>query len=280
MRSCSLARCSGAKAPHASTHIVRQMAAAPRIEAIIMPKPIIGLTCQLFPEPLARSSVNQQYVDAVIAAGGAPLLIPIGLDREALDRIYGLVDAVLLPGGDDVSPRLYGQTPHPALGAVSEVRDSLEIDVTTRALNDGLPVLGICRGVQVLAVAAGGSLWQDVPSQYEAALSHDIREHGRDHLCHEIDIATGSRLQMAIGTTRATVNSFHHQAVREVPEGFCVTARAGDGIIEAIEAESHRFVVGVQCHPEGMWRTTAPEFAGLFTAFVDAAHERSLPARR
>jgi putative glutamine amidotransferase len=245
-----------------------------------MPKPVIGLTCQLFPEPLARSSVNQQYVDAVIAAGGAPVLIPIGLDVEALDRLYGLLDAVLLPGGDDVSPTLYGEQPHPQLGEVSEARDWLEVQVARRALRDGLPLLGICRGVQVLAVAGGGSLWQDVPSQYEAALGHDVREHGRDHLCHEIEVERGSRLERAIGATSATVNSFHHQAVRDVPEGFWVTARAGDGIVEAIESRDARFVMGVQCHPEGMWRTTAPEFAGLFSAFVEAARAASLTPQR
>jgi putative glutamine amidotransferase len=245
-----------------------------------MPKPIIGLTCQLFPEPLPRSSVNQQYVDAVVAAGAAPLLIPIGLNDEALDRIYRLVDGVLLPGGDDVSPRLYGQSPHPSLGTVNDDRDALEVAVARRALEDGLPLLGICRGIQVLAVAAGGTLWQDVPSQYETKLSHDIREHGRDHLSHEIDVAAGSLLEKAIGTDRATVNSFHHQAIREVPAGFRVTARAGDGIIEAIEAEECRFAVGVQCHPEGMWKTTAPEFAGLFEAFVAAAGERSFVVQR
>jgi putative glutamine amidotransferase len=245
-----------------------------------MSKPVIGLTCQLFPEPLARSSVNQQYVDAVAAAGGAPLLIPIGLNPEALDRIFGLVDGVLLPGGDDVSPRLYGEDPHPSVGDVSDTRDWLELEVARRAMRDGIPLLGICRGIQLLAVAGGGTLWQDVPSQYEAALSHDIREHGRDHLCHEIEVEPESRLAHAIGSTSATVNSFHHQAVRDVPDGFRVTARAGDGIVEAIESNDDRFVVGVQCHPEGMWRTTAPEFAGLFSAFVEAARARSLsPAR-
>jgi putative glutamine amidotransferase len=241
-----------------------------------MPKPIIGLTCQLFPEPLARSSVNQQYVDAVAAAGGAPLLIPIGLDHEALDRLYELLDGLLLPGGDDVSPLRYGQQPHPKLGLVSDARDSLELDIAARALRDGLPLLGICRGIQVLAVAAGGRLWQDVPSQYEEALSHDVREHGRDHLCHEIEVEPGSHLHKAIGSTTATVNSFHHQAVRDVPEGFWVTARAGDGIIEAIEAREDTFVVGVQCHPEGMWRTTAREFSGLFASFVEAACTHAL----
>src|SRR5947209_3946445 len=108
-----------------------------------MPKPVVGLTCQLFPEPLVRSSVNQQYVDAVVAAGGAPLLIPIGLDDESFDRIFRLMDAVLLPGGDDVSPALYGEDPHPALGAVSDTRDELELQIATRALAEGMPLLGI-----------------------------------------------------------------------------------------------------------------------------------------
>lgn len=245
-----------------------------------MSKPVIGLTCQLFPEPLLRSSVNQQYVDAVAAAGGAPVLIPIGLDEEAIDRIYGLLDGVLLPGGDDVSPKWYGHEPHPQLGDVNETRDELELAVATRALRNGLPILGICRGVQLLAVAAGGTLWQDVPSEYEAALSHDVREHGRDHLCHEIVVESGSRLHRAIGATTANVNSFHHQAVRDVPPGFWVTARAGDGVIEAIESQDGQFAVGVQCHPEGMWRTTAPEFARLFEAFVTAAAAGSLVAQR
>ena len=245
-----------------------------------MSKPIIGLTCQVFPEPLERSSVNQQYVDAVIAAGGAPVLVPIGLDEEGIARIYDLLDGVLLPGGDDVAPARYGQEPHPNLGAVSDVRDALEIDVAARALRDGLPILGICRGIQVLAVAAGGSLWQDVPSEYESHLSHDVREHGRDHLCHDIEIESGSRLQEAIGAHTSTVNSFHHQAVRDVPDGFWVTARAGDGIVEGIESRDQRFAVGVQCHPEGMWRTTAPEFAGLFAAFIEASRVRSLTPQR
>src|SRR5437588_2693888 len=109
MRSCFWARCSGAEGLHAITPLAPSKVRARRKFAVRMPKPVIGLTCQLFPEPLARSSVNQQYVDAVAAAGGAPMLLPIGLDREALDRLFGLADGVLLPGGDDVSPSLYGE---------------------------------------------------------------------------------------------------------------------------------------------------------------------------
>lgn len=238
-----------------------------------METPLIGITCQLFPEPIPRSSVNQQYIDAITAAGGSPVLVPIGATGARLDRIYAVLDGVLLPGGDDVAPERYGQQRHPCLGEVSEQRDELELEVAARALGDGLPILGICRGIQVLAVAAGGTLWQDVPSEYEASLRHDVREHGRDHLCHEIEIESGSRLASAIGRLKSTVNSFHHQAVRQVPDGFCATARAHDGLIEAIESSNGQFAVGVQCHPEGMWRTTAPEFEGLFRSFVDTARD-------
>jgi putative glutamine amidotransferase len=224
---------------------------------------------------MARSAVGQQYVDAVIAAGGAPVALPIGLSGEPLTAIYEMLDGLLLPGGDDVAPELYGHERHPALGAVNDARDALELEVARRALADDLPILGICRGIQLLAVAAGGTLYQDIPSEIEQYLGHDVREHGRDHLSHDLQIEAGSRLAQVLGTTTTRVNSFHHQAVQQVPDGFQVSARAGDGVIEAIESHSHDFVLGVQCHPEGIWRTSAPEFAGLFAAFVGAASRRS-----
>jgi putative glutamine amidotransferase len=233
--------------------------------------PRIGVTCHAYHDPMARSAVGQQYIEAIVAAGGAPIALPIGLSGAALDAVYGVLDGLLLPGGDDVSPERYGRSPHPQLGAVDDSRDELELAVATRALEDDLPILGICRGVQVLAVAAGGTLYQDIPSEIEAFLGHDVREHGRDHLCHELLIQPGSRLAQVLGTTTSQVNSFHHQSVDDVPEGFVVSAWAGDQVIEAIEAPDHRYVIGVQCHPEGMWRTSAPEFSGLFRSFVEAA---------
>jgi putative glutamine amidotransferase len=244
-----------------------------------MRHPIIGLTCfamqapPMHPNvrPGLRSAVNQDYVDAIVAAGGSPIGIPLGLGSDALRRIYQLLDGLLLPGGDDVAPRRYGQDPHASLGLVDEARDELEITVADWALADDLPLLGICRGIQVLAVAAGGTLYQDVPSQLGSTTLHDVREFGRDHLCHDIDITPGSMLARALGRTHVDVNSFHHQAVLDVPAGFVVNARACDDLIEGIEAPGKSFAVGVQCHPEGIWRTTAPEFGGLFRAFVEAA---------
>lgn len=247
-----------------------------------MVKPLIGITCHSLPGPilhpaigpLLRSAVGQPYVEAIVAAGGAPLCIPLGLDEESLRRIYETIDGLLLPGGDDVAPARYGHEPHPMLGMVDDDRDELEITLATWALRDDLPVLGICRGIQVLAVAGGGTLYQDLPSEWESGLAHDVREYGRDYLSHEVAIEPDSRLATVLGCVATQVNSFHHQAVRDVPPGFMVSCRSTDGVVEAIESANHRFAVGVQCHPEGMWSTTAPHFSGLFTAFVNAAQER------
>ena len=199
------------------------------------------------------------------------MCIPRGLDTDSLRAIYATLDGLLLPCGDDVGPERYRHERHPKLGRVDEERDELEITMARWALDDDLPVLGICRGIQVLAVAAGGTLWQDLPSEWEAGIGHDIREYGRDHLCHAIAITPGTLLSAATGCSHTEVNSFHHQAVRDLPDGFVVSARADDGVIEGIESPQHRFAVGVQCHPEGTWMSTAPCFAGLFRAFVEAA---------
>jgi putative glutamine amidotransferase len=237
--------------------------------------PRIGITCHALVDTMARSAAGQQYIDAILAAGGAPILLPLGLSGEALDAIYGVIDGLLLPGGDDVAPERYASPRHPKLGAVDDSRDDLEITVAQRAIADDVPILGICRGHQVLAVAAGGTLYQDIPSEIEHFLRHDVREYGRDHLCHDLRIEPGSQLGSLLGTSSARVNSMHHQAVRDVPAAFRVTARAADGVIEGIESSQHDFVLGVQCHPEGLWRTSAPEFTELFRGFVRAAASRS-----
>jgi len=240
-----------------------------------MAKPLIGITCHAFADSwVLRSAAGQPYIDAVVGAGGAPVCIPLGLDEESLDSIYGTLDGLLLPGGDDLDPQWYGHLPHPLLGSVDLDRDRLEIGLARRALEDDLPLLGICRGIQVMAVAAGGTLYQDIPTEISGQLAHDVRQFGRDHLSHEIDIEQGSLLAQALGCTRMLVNSFHHQSVRDVPNGFVVTARADDGVVEAMEAPGRQFALAVQCHPEGAWRTTAPAFAALFEAFVLAASGR------
>lgn len=248
-----------------------------------MTQPIIGLTCHrshghvVSPTigPIMISAVNQHYIEALDAAGGVPVCIPVGLQPEAVRRIYGLLDGLLLPGGGDVAPERYGHERHQNLGAIDEARDELEVSLCTWALQDGLPILGICRGIQVMAVAAGGTLYQDLPSELGSEVGHNVREYGRDYLSHHIQVREGSLLCSAIGCALTHVNSFHHQAVREVPPGFAVSATAPDGVIEAMESVTHPFALGVQCHPEGIWQSTATNFAGLFEAFVEAASNRS-----
>jgi putative glutamine amidotransferase len=256
------------------------------VDRHITRSPLIGITAfsnfipstPSTPWTTMRSAANQQYVDAVAAAGGAPVVVPIGLGEEALRRIYSQLDGLLLPGGDDVAPHRYGHDPHPNLGLVDDARDDLELTLAAWALRDRLPTLGICRGIQVLAVAAGGTLYQDLPSQFERSHLHDVRDHGRDHLAHEIIVEPSSRMAAVLGPGGVLVNTFHHQAVLDVPPGFVVTARAPDGVVEAIEAEGPDFLVGIQCHPEGIWQTTAPQFARLFSAFVEAAAARAAAA--
>jgi putative glutamine amidotransferase len=241
-----------------------------------MTSPVIGITTFSLEVPRPRSATNKAYTNAVSEALGAPILIPIGVDEDTLERIYSLLDGLLLPGGDDMSPKRYGEAPNPNLGEVDPERDELELRLAKWALEDGLPLLGICRGMQVLSVLGGGTLYQDLPTQQETSLSHDVPGFGREHLAHAISLEPGSRLARIMGCTVAQVNSFHHQGIRDMPSGFAVSARSSDGLVEGMEIPGDRFAVGVQCHPEEIWNKTAPEFAKLFTAFVEAAKDQSL----
>jgi putative glutamine amidotransferase len=240
-----------------------------------MTRPVVGITCHAFAGSIPRSALVQMYVDALDGAGGASIGIPLGLSLESLERVYSVLDGILLPGGDDVGPERYGHGRHPNLGAVDANRDELEITVASWALRDDKPVLGICRGIQVLAVAAGGTLYQDLQSEWSGARAHDVREFGTEFLSHSISVQAGTILYRAMGRASVAVNSLHHQAVRDVPSGFIVSARSDDGVVEGIEMPEQRFMVGVQCHPERIWDTTAPEFKRLFESFVEAAESDS-----
>lgn len=241
-----------------------------------MAKPIIGVTAYTSEGPfgVTRSCIGQDYITAVVAAGGIPVGIPVGLDEESLQQIRDMIDGLLVPGGVDIDPARYGQERHPQLGAVEEERDALELPLAHDALESDLPFLGICRGIQVMAVAAGGTLYQDLPAQLGEVLPHAVMNEGKDSLVHSVEVSPESRLARATGRTELQVNSRHHQAVQDLPPGFIITARAPDGVIEAIEKPGHPFAIGVQCHPENTWATTAPDFGGLFRAFVAAAGQR------
>ena len=187
-------------------------------------------------------------------------------------RIYDGLDGLLLPGGVDVDPAHYGETPIDALGRVDPALDRVELLMARWALDEGMPVFGVCRGIQVLNVAAGGTLYQDLPAQQPDAVPHACRppEYPRGSPAHPVEITPGSHIARAMGVTRCGVNSRHHQAVKDVAPGFAVTARAPDGVIEGIERTTGAPAYGVQWHPENL-AARDTQMLGLFRRLVEAA---------
>jgi putative glutamine amidotransferase len=236
-------------------------------------KPLIGISCGTFHDRAwcpPSFGHRQTYVDAIMRAGGAPILIPPVQDEATLRVLYERLDGVLFAGGGDIAPAHYGAEPHAKLGLLDPMRDSAELPMTRWALADGKPILGICRGVQVLNVALGGTLYQDLPSELPSELHHNLSYEREDwtHLAHEITVAPNSRLAQALGVERLPINSLHHQSVRDIGAGLRAVAWAPDGVVEALEGVGAAFVVGVQCHPEALQAEADPRWRGLFAAFV------------
>lgn len=241
-------------------------------------KPLIGITCSMGlgiysmtmeNMPQLQHRMNDSYVKAVIQAGGIPVVIPAYEDTELLREVIDRLDGVLLSGGGDVDPVRYGQRANAHLGSVSPRRDAAEIAIARYVIEEtDKPLLGICRGVQVMNVAMGGSLFIDLPS--EGKLAHSMGMYPRDQVTHEIEVLADTRLAEAMGSGIGRVNSFHHEAVKELAEGFAVSASSvPDDVVEAIEMPGGRFVVGVQWHPEEL--TAREEARQLFRDFVAAA---------
>jgi putative glutamine amidotransferase len=237
-------------------------------------RPAIGLTIE---NPKAEREVfrlRDDYVRSVEKAGGLPLIFAPGKPEDApelIDHVAGLV----LTGGADIDPALYGEARHDALGPVFRERDEFEIALVREALRRDVPVLAICRGHQVLNVASGGTLVQDIPSQMTGAGAHDP-DVERWQTCHEVRILPETRLREILGTERVAVNSFHHQAVKQLGRDLVLSAQSPDGVVEGIEMprDAKRFVVGVQWHPESFW-DHPPGFAPLFEALVRSANGSS-----
>ncbi|CAN5497493.1 gamma-glutamyl-gamma-aminobutyrate hydrolase family protein [soil metagenome] len=244
-------------------------------------RPIIGIPTQTLqaidgiPEGLPHSWVmNHRYFLAVTSVGAVPWMIPLlADDTTTLRAIYSSLDGVFIAGGVDVHPSSYGAEQHKLCGRTDPPRDTVELQFARWALEDGKPLLGVCRGMQIMNVATGGTLYQDCTDEYPGSQKHDYFPNfgfERDFLAHRITIEPGSQLHAAVGTTETMINSMHHQGVKTLGEGFLATAYAQDGLIEAIEAPAQNFAVGVQWHPE-MLIDTDPGTRALFQAFIDAS---------
>ena len=239
--------------------------------------PIIGIPCASYdvrpvPYPLIHGN-NDTYIHAVEQTGGVPFLIPLLRNEHALRAAFEQLDGLLLAGGVDVDPARYGEAPHPNLGSVNAEQDRVEFLLTEWARAAQMPIFAICRGLQVLNVAYGGTLYQDLPSQYDTKHNHSesvIRKQ-RDHQSHRLDITPTSKLGQYMGVESLPINTLHHQAIKDLAPGLRAVGWAEDGIIEAIESPNEPWVIGVQCHPEELVKGVDGRWGGVFAGFVHAA---------
>lgn len=228
-------------------------------------QPVIGIT---------RCSTLGDYVTSVEQSGGRVRVLEVS---ESPQAVVGEVHGILLTGGGDVDPVFYGEDRHPSVHDAEPGRDEFEIDLARRAMAMDVPLLAICRGAQVLNVAAGGTLVQDIPTAVSTELSHSITQ-PKNEVAHDVRVAAGSKLEVALGQAVSAahtcrVNSRHHQSVGRVGRSLAPSATAPDGVVEAIEAPGSTFCIGVQWHPENFWRTG--EFRGLFDSFIGEARKRA-----
>ena len=244
-----------------------------------MPKPLIGITAgkkfhaaKRAEEQSITISLETQYIESAARAGAAVIILPGDVDDESTAAAVAALDGVILSGGGDVMPLSYGQEPHLASLLQDPARDAVELAVIKSALAKGIPILGICRGIQILNVAMGGTLIQDIPSQVPTACQHYSRAEGTIGI-HTIDVVPGTLLDRVVAQTTLPVNSYHHQSIAELGRGLRINARAKDGIIEGVESDDDRPILALQCHPEAA-AAVNPAMQALFGWLCDTAKSR------
>jgi putative glutamine amidotransferase len=244
-------------------------------------KPLIGITPSILYDEqphgtFARFALSDNYVNAVLAAGGIPVILPP--QDENTSALLDTVDGVLLSGGADIDPKEFGDCDlHPKTYGISPLRDRFELDLVHEAIKRELPMLCICRGIQVLNVALGGTLYQDIADQYDAAVPHRQQEIDipANEPSHEVTVTEQSLLGQVYQADRIQTNSFHHQAVKNVAPGLVAEAVSRDGLVEAVSLPGKTFVLGLQWHPEMMFETHE-EHRQPFEQLVAAAKARQL----
>lgn len=241
--------------------------------------PIIGITAPYNPSETNSGAFIQgqltSYIKAVAGVGGAPVLIPMDLDDKALKSILDHLDGLVLPGGVDVSPAAFNEPPHEKIGRVDEALDRTELRLAVWAVDKDMPLIAICRGIQLFNVALGGTLYQDIEAQLPGALEHHrftTRGYPRDDRAHEVEIEPESQLAKVLGSTRVTTNSRHHQAIKRPADKLTVNAHTSDGVIEGVEIPGARFAFGVQWHPENLVDSDI-HMRRLFEGLVKAARQ-------
>ena len=236
-----------------------------------MAKPLIGITTRNGKDSDGHpfTALQHSYVNAIIQAGGLPVLIPSNLFVEDFLDLYSRVSGILFSGGGDISLNYFHGSDHPRIGEVDDNRDFTEISLMRVAVNEGKPVLGICRGAQVMNVALGGTLYTHIYDQLQGALDHAYPGDLRRTLVHPVNVEETSLSAEIFGETLLNVNSLHHQGLKDIAPGLRVAGHAPDGLVEVVEIPDHPYAVAVQWHPE--WLTDQAAMQRLFKSFVDAS---------
>ena len=231
--------------------------------------PVIGISGAHASD--GATQVNSAYIKSVLRAGGVPVVLPVNDNPEVLKRMIASVDALMMTGGEDVNPYQYLEEPLPLLESINPERDAFDILLVKLAVERKIPVLGICRGHQVMNVAFGGTLYQDIPSQIRTGVIKHRQQAPAWYGTHRVQLDENSALAKILGKTTVMTNSFHHQAVKDVAPGFVVTGRTSDGVVEAMEMKGNPRVFSVQFHPEAPTERGLDELFPIFTCFVALA---------
>ncbi len=238
-------------------------------------KPIIGVTVDKgSSDGYHYEKINECNLKGLIVSGAIPIMLPITGDDDLIDDYLNIVDGLYFSGGCDINPLIFNEDPIREIGRIDYSRDEFEIRLFKKAAAKNMPILGICRGAQVINVASGGNLYQDIYVQRKGTNGHSPKFSSGGYAYHRVKITKNSMVYNILKTEETNVNSFHHQAVKDVAEGYKVTAVSEDGIIEAIESVDHSFIVGIQWHPEIMFERY-PECLKIFEALINAASKKA-----
>jgi putative glutamine amidotransferase len=240
-----------------------------------MPEPLIGITSgyRTIELKYLHSCLSRKYTQAIIHAGGIPLILPANLPTSQLETLLPKLDGIIFSGGDDVNPKLYNEAQLPETIRILDERDEIESVLLKSCIKQGKPVFGICRGLQIINVVLGGSLYQHIQSQHPGAIQHDRHDDIRESRHHSVSVTAGSLLDRLTGLPSLQVNTLHHQGIRDLAKGLTTCAKCGeDGLIEAVERTEQRFFLAVQWHPEEL--TEYPEQRKLFEGFVKACQPK------